>query len=114
MDNFENRMAAIEPGVAFKVANKLGDGEGERLSVDMHFRKMDDFTPAAVARQVPSLAKLLQARDQLANLLRYMDGKVAAEDQIKMLLKDPQLMAALRDRAPAVAEQADTQPDGKN
>ena len=114
MDNFENRMAAIEPGVAFKVANKLGDGEGERLSVDMHFKKMDDFTPAAVARQVPSLAKLLQARDQLANLLRYMDGKVAAEDQIKMLLKDPQLMAALRDRAPAVAEQADIQPDGKN
>jgi type VI secretion system protein ImpB len=79
----------------------------------MHFRKMDDFTPAAVARQVPSLAKLLQARDQLANLLRYMDGKVAAEDQIKMLLKDPQLMAALRDRAPAAAEQADTQPDDK-
>jgi type VI secretion system protein ImpB len=66
-----------------------------------------------VARQVPSLAKLLQARDQLANLLRYMDGKVAAEDQIKMLLKDPQLMAALRDRAPATEEQADTQPDGK-
>jgi len=84
------------------------------MSVDMHFRKMDDFSPAAVARQVPSLAKLLQARDQLANLLRYMDGKVAAEDQIKMLLKDPQLMAALRDRAPAVVEQADTQPDDKN
>jgi type VI secretion system protein ImpB len=73
---------------------------------------MDDFNPAAVARQVPALAKLLQARDQLANLLRYMDGKVAAEDQIKLLLKDPQLMAALRDRAPAVAEQLETQPDG--
>ena len=26
MDNFENRMAAIEPGAAFKVDNKLGDG----------------------------------------------------------------------------------------
>src|SRR5258708_38314643 len=114
MDNFENRRAAIEPGVAFKVANKLGDGEGERMSVDMHFKKMDDFTPAAVARQVPSLAKLLQARDQLANLLRYMDGKEAAEDQIKMLLKDPQLMAAVRDRAPALAEQAELQPGDKN
>ena len=113
MDNFESRMAAIEPGAAFTVPNKLGDGEGERLSVDMHFKKMDDFTPGAVARQVPSMAKLLQARDQLANLLRYMDGKVAAEDQIKMLLKDPQLMAALRDRAPAVAEQMDSQPDDK-
>ena len=50
------------------------------------FKKMDDFTPAAVARQVPATAKLLEAREQLANLLRYMDGKVAAEDQLKKLL----------------------------
>ena len=41
---------------------------------------MDDFSPAAIARQVPAMAKLLQAREQLANLLKYMDGKVAAED----------------------------------
>lgn len=113
MDNFESRMQAIEPGAAFTVPNKLGDGAGEKLSVDMHFRKMDDFSPAAIARQVPALNNLLQARDQLANLLRYMDGKVAAEDQIKALLKDPTLMAALRDRAPAPAEQIDNQPDGK-
>jgi len=111
MDNFENRMAAIEPGAAFTVANKLGDGAGEKLAVDMHFRKMDDFSPAAVARQVPALAQLLQARDQLANLLRYMDGKVAAEDQIKALLKDPQLMAALSKRAPAAEELAEVQSD---
>ena len=50
---------------------------------------MDDFSPAAVARQVPATAKLLEAREQLANLLRYMDGKVAAEDQLKKLLSDP-------------------------
>jgi type VI secretion system protein ImpB len=104
MDNFEARMAAIEPGVAFKVENKLGDGQGEKMSVDLHFKKMDDFTPAAVARQVPALNALLDARTQLANLLRYMDGKVAAEDQIKALLKDPKLMAALRDRAPAIGD----------
>jgi type VI secretion system protein ImpB len=53
---------------------------------------------------VPALNALLDARTQLANLLRYMDGKVAAEDQIKALLKDPKLMAALRDRAPAAVE----------
>ena len=49
---------------------------------------------------MPALAKLLEARDQLANLLRYMDGKVAAESQLKKLLSDPALMAALRDKAP--------------
>jgi type VI secretion system protein ImpB len=98
MDNFDQRMAAIEPGVTFTVDNKLGDEAGEKLSVDLKFRKMEDFNPAAIARQVPALARLLEARQQLANLLRYMDGKVAASDQIKALLADPQLMAALKDR----------------
>lgn len=97
MDNFEKRMAAVEPGVSFKVENKLG-GAGEQLSVNLRFKKMDDLGPVAVARQVPALATLLESREQLANLLRYMDGKVAAEDQIKKLLNDPKLMAALRDR----------------
>lgn len=99
MDNFDNRMAAIQPGISMPVANKLGDAEGEKMSVSLRFNKMADFGPAAVARQVPSMAKLLEAREQLSNLLRYMDGKVAAEDQLKKLLADPQLMMALRDRA---------------
>jgi type VI secretion system protein ImpB len=98
MDNFDQRMAAIEPGVTFKTNNRLGDGTGEKLSIELKFRKMDDFSPAAMARQVPPLAKLLEARQQLSNLLRYMDGKVAASDQIKALLGDPQLMSALKDR----------------
>jgi type VI secretion system protein ImpB len=111
MDNFEKRMEAIDPGVSFKVENKLNDGQGEKLAVNLHFKKMDDFGPAAVARQIPALAKLLESREQLANLLRYMDGKVAAEDQIKKLLNDPQLMQALRDRLaeqekPPVADQS--------
>jgi len=110
MDNFEKRMAAIEPGVSFKAENKLNDGHGEQLSVNLRFKKMDDFGPAAIARQVPALAKLLESREQLANLLRYMDGKVAAEDQIKKLLNDPQLMQALRDRM-AGSENSATLPD---
>ena len=104
MDNFDNRMAAIEPGMSMRVANKLGDADGEKMSVSLRFKKMEDFGPAAVARQVPSMAKLLEAREQLSNLLRYMDGKVAAEDQLKKLLADPQLMMALRDRASRAEE----------
>ena len=59
---------------------------------------MADFDPAAVAKQVPAVAKLLEARQQLANLQRYVDGKAAAEDQLRKLLADPQLMQALKDR----------------
>src|SRR5690242_19153548 len=89
MDNFDKRMAAIQPGITMRVANKLGDEAGnEKLGVNLRFNKMEDFRPAEVARQVPAMAKLLQAREQLANLQRYMDGKVAAEDQLKKLLGD--------------------------
>ncbi len=109
MDNFENRMAAIEPGVTMRVENKLGDESGEKLTVNLKFEKMADFTPAAVARQVPATAKLLEAREQLANLLRYLDGKVAAEDQLKKLLSDPQLMSALNERAAARAIDSDSE-----
>jgi len=98
MDNFDKRMAAIEPGLAMKVDNKLGDQSGEKLSVKIKFSKMDDFSPAAIARQIPATAKLLKAREQLANLLRYMDGKAGAEDTLKKLLADPQLMAALKEK----------------
>jgi type VI secretion system protein ImpB len=109
MDNLESRMAAIQPGVSFKVDNKLNDGSGEKMSVNLRFNKMADFEPAAVARQVPALAKLLEARQQLANLQRYMDGKVAAEDALRKLLADPQLMAALRSRAAEAGNDGEAQ-----
>jgi type VI secretion system protein ImpB len=109
MDNLESRMAAIQPSVSFKVDNKLNDGSGEKMSVNLRFNKMADFEPAAVARQVPALAKLLEARQQLANLQRYMDGKVAAEDALRKLLADPQLMAALRSRAAEAGNDGEAQ-----
>lgn len=105
MDNFDYRMSeGVKPGVSFRVDNKLGDSDNEKLSVNLKFDKMMDFSPAEVARQVPPLAKLLEARQQLANLLRYMDGKEAAERQLRKLLQDPQLMAALKEHLPQTAD----------
>jgi type VI secretion system protein ImpB len=99
MDNFDKRMAAIKPGVAMQVENRLSDNASEKMSVKLQFEKMEDFSPAAIARQVPSLSKLLEAREQLANLMRYMDGKVAASDELKRLLANPEMMAAVKERA---------------
>jgi len=98
MDNLDARMAAIQPGVNFRVDNKLGDDSGEKMGVELRFDKMADFEPTAVAKQVPAVARLLEARMQLSNLLRYVDGKSAAEDQLRKLLADPQLMQALKNR----------------
>ena len=76
VDNFDNRLKAMKPRVAFPVPNTL-TGEGN-LMVDMTFESMDDFSPAAVVRSVEPLRQLLETRTQLANLLTWMDGKSGA------------------------------------
>ena len=67
VDNFDDRLKACKPRVAFQVPNTL-TGEGN-ISVDLSFESMDDFSPAAVAKKVDSLNKLLTARNELSNLL---------------------------------------------
>jgi type VI secretion system protein ImpB len=97
VDNFDSRMKAMKPRVAFQVPNTL-TGEGN-ISVDLTFDSMDDFSPAAVARKVDSLSKLLTAREQLQNLVTYMDGKGGAEDLIAKVLADPALLGSLASSA---------------
>jgi type VI secretion system protein ImpB len=93
VDNFDSRLKAMKPRVAFQVPNTL-TGEGN-LNVDLTFESIDDFSPAAVAGKVDALKKLLDARTELANLLSYMDGKAGAEELIAKVLKDPALLASL-------------------
>ena len=105
VDNFDARMKAMKPRAAFAVDNTL-TGEGQ-LKVELSFENMDDFSPAAVARKVDALNKLLQARQQLANLVTYMDGKTGAEELLAKALQDPALLQSLaasrkpEDAAPA-------------
>ena len=73
-------------------------GEGN-LSVDITFYIMEDFTPGAIARKVDSLNKLLEARNQLQNLVTYMDGKTGAEELVSKVLADPALLGSLANSA---------------
>ena len=93
VDNFDARMKAMKPRVAFQVPNTL-TGEGN-LAVDITFENMDDFSPAAVARKVDALNKLLEARTQLSNLVTYMDGKGGAEELLAKVLDNPELLKSL-------------------
>lgn len=97
VDNFDSRLKKIQPRVAFQVPNTL-TGEG-KLNVEMTMDSMDDFSPGAVARKVEPLRKLLQAREQLANLVTYMDGKNGAEELLSRLLNDPALLKTLGSQA---------------
>jgi len=93
VDNFDDRLKAMKPRVAFQVPNTL-TGEG-KMNVELTFENMEDFSPAAVARKVGALSELLEAREQLSNLVTYMDGKSGAENLIGQVLKDPTLLKTL-------------------
>lgn len=93
VDNFDERLKSMKPRVAFAVPNTL-TGEGN-LMCDITFESMDDFSPAAIAKKVEPLRKLLETRTQLANLMTYMDGKAGAEELIGNILKDPTVLRSL-------------------
>lgn len=93
VDNFDARMKSMKPRVAFQVPNTL-TGEGN-LAIDLTFENMEDFSPAAIAAKVDGLKQLLDARQQLSNLVTYMDGKTGAEELLAKVLKDEALLKSL-------------------
>jgi len=106
VDNFDQRLKAMKPRMAFAVPNAL-TGE-DNMMVDITFESMDDFSPAAIAVKVDALARLLEARQQLSNLLTYMDGKQGAEDLIAKVLRDPALLQTVASAAKPAEESAET------
>jgi len=97
VDNFDERLRSMKPRVAFSIPNTM-TGEGN-IAVDLTFESMEDFSPEAVARKVAGVKELLEAREELSNLLSYMDGKSGAEELIKKLLADPALLKSLSKQA---------------
>lgn len=100
---FPKFMEALAPRVKARVPNTLPAGEGqdqdEEMFVDLSFKSMSDFTPDKVAQQVPQLNELLKMRQQLEELLGYMDGKVDAEKRIAQLLANEPLLAEAAEAA---------------
>jgi type VI secretion system protein ImpC len=66
-DNFNQVMTGIKPRLALRVPNEL-QKDGTSIAVELHFRSIQDFEPAHVARQVSPLNKLLEARRRLAEI----------------------------------------------
>ena len=93
VDNFDKRMAALKPKLSFQADNML-TGEGT-MPVSIEFESMDDFSPAKVAAKVDSLKKMMEARNQLAALLTYMDGKTGAEELLAKVMDSPDLMKSI-------------------
>src|SRR5579864_5309042 len=84
-DNFDTVLAGMKPHLAFSVDNKLSDeADAGQLKVDLNFRRMEDFEPEQVARQVKPLRELLELRTRLSDLR----GSLQGNDKLEELLQD--------------------------
>ena len=93
-DNFNDRMRAIKPRLQFYVENTLSEDDA-LLDVELEFESMEDFSPGAIAKRVPQMQRLLEAREHLTELITYMDGKSSAEEVVKNLLEKPDFLHRL-------------------
>ncbi len=89
LDNFDTVLSAMKPHLAFSVENKLSeDPEAGQIKVDLKFQSMDDFEPAAVARQVKPLKELLDLRTRLSDLRGSLQGNEKLDELLMETVKD--------------------------
>jgi len=87
-DNFDQVLAGMAPRLAYRVDDKISGKEGQQLNVDLRFKGMDDFSPENVVKQIPALAKILETRDKLRNLLNKMEGNDKLEEMLGSIIKN--------------------------
>jgi type VI secretion system protein ImpB len=93
-DNFNDVMAKIAPRLDISVPDTL-KGEGN-LKVELNFTQFDDFHPEAIVKQVPRLARLLEARQQLRDLLGKLDGNDELDALLENILQNTEELKALK------------------
>ncbi len=96
-DNFDEVLASMNPHLQFTVSNKLSDDEkAGNLAVALDFKSLDDFSPDRVGAQVPALKKLLDLRQELADLRGSLQGNDKLEDILQSTLLDQEKLDRLK------------------
>jgi type VI secretion system protein ImpB len=102
-DNFDDVMRRMTPGLNIRVENTI-EGTGREMPVSLKFEKLDDFEPGSIVEQVPALKSLLDARNQLRDLLTKADRSENLEVLLERILQNQtdlkKLAAELDERKP--------------
>jgi type VI secretion system protein ImpB len=105
-DNLDEVMAKMTPGLKMKVENTLAD-DGSEMSVELAFKSMADFEPAAIVEQVEPLRKLLDVRNQLRDLLSKADRSQDLENLLEQILTNNDQLDALNKQLGASSEKGE-------
>jgi type VI secretion system protein ImpB len=96
-DNFNEVMGQIAPRLDLTVPDTLKDGGS--LKVELNFTEFEHFHPEAIVKQVPRLASLLEARQQLRDLLAKLDGNDELDALLESIIQNAQDLKALKGTA---------------
>jgi type VI secretion system protein ImpB len=93
-DNFDDVLKKMNPSVKFKVANKLANDDSQ-FEVDLNFKSMQDFEPAAIVNQVDPLRQLMETRNKLRDLMTKVDRSEELENILEDVLNNTDNLAKL-------------------
>ena len=98
-DNFNEVMGNISPRLDLSVIDTM-KGEGS-LKIELNFKNFDDFHPEAIVKQVPRLEKLLEARQELRDLLAKLDGNDKLDDLLEQVVQNSEDLKTVLSQAKA-------------
>jgi type VI secretion system protein ImpB len=94
-DNFNEVMTKISPRLDISVPDTLkNDGS---LKVELNFTNIDQFEPESIVNQIPRLARLLEARQQLRDLLGKLDGNDELDALLEQIVQNTEDLKSLKD-----------------
>ncbi|CAM4255539.1 type VI secretion system contractile sheath small subunit [Pseudoalteromonas ostreae] len=86
-ENFNDVLKRMSPSLKLKVDNTLND-DGTQFEVNLNFKSIDDFEPAAVVNQVEPLRKLMETRNKLRDLMTKIDRSEELENVLEEVLSN--------------------------
>jgi type VI secretion system protein ImpB len=93
-DNFDEVMSTMNAGLNLRVKNTMADDDSQ-IAVQLAFSKLDDFSPEAVANQIPHLKELLANRNKLRDLLVKVGGNPELEEILEKVLTNTEKLKSI-------------------
>lgn len=112
-DNFDDVMKGMAPRVTMKVDNKLANDDTQ-IPLELNFKKMDDFSPENVAKQVEPLRRLLEIRGRLNELRNRLYGNDKLEELLKDVVQNTEKLEAIAHEAGIDKEKEKKKSDKKD
>lgn len=96
-DNFDKVLKGMKPRLSYAVDNKLEPDSEDKIGVELKFESFDDFSPERVAQQVDPLRKLMEKRQNLADLKAKLATNRNLNKAIQQALGDDESKARLKE-----------------